>query len=367
MSKKKKKKTTRRKGNTPPKPPAGQGRRRPARARPKPDGRAQEIIKRLEGVASRSGRRPEETFIDWLQLVEKALDALPRHLRSLLAGEGLAEDDREAAAVWAHLRAKYPRREAWDAFAEAFAFLLPPSGDGDLLHRYMRGDEVLGRVYMELTSPRGARWRGQFFTPWHVAVAMAEVVGREENLRAEVTARLREALERAKEEPVAEAALVAGGLVIGAVQEKEPGTADFVFWEHVWPAVRPYYRPVRILDPCCGSGVLLLAMAEGQPLPFLRHGLVELWGIDIDPLCVQMTRVNLKVHGYPAAHIWCGDALGDPAKLRLGAAPPPYEAIYRQARALEAEEAARAEAAARFRRAAESNTRLQVQVEEGAA
>ena len=61
--------------------------------------------------------------------------------------------------------------------------------------------------------------------------------------------------------------------------------------------------PLRILEPACGSGRLLLASAkEAGP-----HN--EFYGIDVDHVCVKMTTLNLFLNGVFNAEVMCGDAL----------------------------------------------------------
>jgi len=62
-------------------------------------------------------------------------------------------------------------------------------------------------------------------------------------------------------------------------------------------------EPLRILDPCCGSGRMLLASAkENGP----DH---EYYGIDIDNTCVKMTAINMFLNGMFHSEVMCGDAL----------------------------------------------------------
>lgn len=62
-------------------------------------------------------------------------------------------------------------------------------------------------------------------------------------------------------------------------------------------------EPLRVLDPCCGSGRMLLASAkENGP----TH---EYYGIDIDLTCVKMTAINLFLNGMFHCEVMCGDAL----------------------------------------------------------
>lgn len=61
--------------------------------------------------------------------------------------------------------------------------------------------------------------------------------------------------------------------------------------------------PLLILDPCCGSGRMLLASSKVNGP---RH---EYYGIDIDLTCVKMTAINLFLNGIFHAEVMCGDAL----------------------------------------------------------
>ncbi len=62
-------------------------------------------------------------------------------------------------------------------------------------------------------------------------------------------------------------------------------------------------RPLRILEPACGSGRLLLAAArEAGPSN-------EFYGIDLDHTCVKMTALNLFLNGMFRSEVMCADAL----------------------------------------------------------
>jgi type I restriction-modification system DNA methylase subunit len=62
-------------------------------------------------------------------------------------------------------------------------------------------------------------------------------------------------------------------------------------------------RPLRILDPACGSGRMLLAaqMCNGR-----NH---EFYGIDIDHTCIKMAAINLFLSGLFHSETLFGDAL----------------------------------------------------------
>ncbi|HPS57327.1 MAG TPA: N-6 DNA methylase [Spirochaetota bacterium] len=69
---------------------------------------------------------------------------------------------------------------------------------------------------------------------------------------------------------------------------------------------RMYRRGRLFLDPCCGTGQFLLAFAE-------KYGSAEnIWGIDIDPVAVNLAKVNLMLM-FPdqdtQLKIFCNDSL----------------------------------------------------------
>ena len=104
-------------------------------------------------------------------------------------------------------------------------------------------EDLLGLIYMQLQY--GNLRMGQYFTPYVVARAMAE-------------------------------------MLIPPLGPSIPGEP-----------------PLSILDPCCGSGVLLLCAMEvierEQPAR-LDDGSILLYGIDIDATCVKMAHLNLDLH-----------------------------------------------------------------------
>lgn len=62
-------------------------------------------------------------------------------------------------------------------------------------------------------------------------------------------------------------------------------------------------QPLRILDPACGSGRMLMA-ASRVAGPWESY-----YGIDVDHTCVKMTAVNLFLSGLFRAEAMCADAL----------------------------------------------------------
>ena len=107
------------------------------------------------------------------------------------------------------------------------------------------GTDVLGDFYEQNLSRKGS---GQFFSPWPICMFMAKCT--------------EESLDETQRD-----------------------------------------RPLRILDPACGSGRMLLA---GNKVNGPTH---EYYGVDIDETCVKMTALNLFLNGLFHSEVMCADAL----------------------------------------------------------
>lgn len=110
-------------------------------------------------------------------------------------------------------------------------------------------EDVLGPAYM-LVAPKGNHL-GQFFTPYHICLAMAR-------------------------------------LAIG----EQPSLP------HI---------PYTIHDPAVGSGGNLLAAASLYPVEWHERGYVIFSGVDIDDSCVKMAHLNMRLH-HLCSKIVCGDS-----------------------------------------------------------
>lgn len=264
-----------------------------------------EIIGFLEKIAAR-GHNASQVFDDWLDLVLAALDALPGHLRNSAQGLPL-EDSPETQELWSRIKSRYERTEpAFDLFTKAFGVLL--------LSTDTWGD-VLGDVYMEFGNPSPRA--GQFFTPWNVALCMAQMALID--IEKEINERVKGAISRSIE---ATALLFAG---VGIRDQEE---SRRFFYERLLPVVANDIEPFSICDPCVGSGVMLLAAGSVVPRWALDFGLVRFWGMDIDPTCVKMARINCMIYGLNG--FWLRCAL-DATPEEIAAMPEPYQAGYVEA------------------------------------
>jgi len=280
------------------------------------DPQAATIVKVLDTITA-TGQRPNAIFADWLELVEGTLDMLPAHARSLKETGKPAQDSPDVAQVWERMRSRYENKPwVFERFSEAFGLLLSAAYQPDGTPTY---HDLIGSMYMSWGYPSSSA--GQFFTPWHIARMMAEMVS---DGGAEVHARLKEAIAKS---PLAQACLLTGCILEG--QE-----AFDWFLTRVIPAAIEHYEPVRVNDPAVGSVILLLAHASTLPSWMVQMGLVQYYGCDIDPLCVRMARVNFKLYGLNGFGLKCALELS-PAELAL--LPEPHASAYAEAQQAQAE------------------------------
>jgi hypothetical protein len=175
-----------------------------------------ELLRCLENILSR-GYSSYNIFEDWLDLMIFALQ----------------RDDPLYLEIVNRYRNDKPQGEREiDYFCQAFALLQ--------IEMKKTNEDVLGEVYMQWNMHN--KYRGQFFTPKHVASMMAKMLN---------------------------------------------------------PAG-------RILDPCCGSGVMLVEAIKTMGQESLDNSLF--CGQDIDLTCVKMCALNLMFFNVNGYVIW-GDSL----------------------------------------------------------
>jgi len=245
-----------------------------------------DIVEELEKTAYRYG--PSRIFEDWLKISRASLRALPAFIQS--QAQKLAYvDSPEDQRLWAERRERYPR-PAWDHFTAAFAHLLESSQHG--YH------DTVGEIFMSWGNPNPRS--GQFFTPMPVARMMAEVS------MGGIQECLMQKLMKASEDNPAALAIAMVGTII-----QDPDEKFNFFMNRLLPLIAPKLEPVVVLDPCVGSGVMLLAAAAASPRWALDLGLIQFYGVDIDPLCCQMAEVNLMLYGLNGFGAKCAQALSD--------------------------------------------------------
>jgi hypothetical protein len=298
-----------------------------------------QIIKRLEKVNAFSGYHPAAIFDDWSQLVEVCLEALPVHLTSIAQTGQLAEDTPEAKQVFERIRSRYQPQpyqskssNAWRYFSEALAILLESATPGlwgagsygNFDVGYM-GPDVIGHTYMLFTNAAQAKGTMQIFTPWNVALMLGRMNLPEGEGERQVHDRLKQACQH-PDNILAQATLLAGLAI------DDPQQAREWFFNRVLPAAWSTFEPILVGDPAgCGSGVLLLAAAACFPEWAVRLGCVVFQGVDIDPGCVRLAKINCMLYslnGYYLKFAEALEALAGTAKIEL---PRSHTTAYQQA------------------------------------
>lgn len=293
-----------------------------------------DLLKLLERVQATSHNGLYRVFEDWLELTEATLDSLPAHVASAMNDRQPAADTPETAALFQRLRGVYPRPDQWACFAEAFSILLS-AADGFWQRQppasTYSGYDLLGGLYMATSYKPGS---GQYFTPWNVANLMAQMLGGiEEQVIANLVAAGRAVLAD-ESDPYHHflSAATLAGMILDGDGFTDAERLDWLM-ANLIPFVLHRYDPVRVLDPCCGSGVMFLAAAYNTPAWIVQSGLVQFYGMDIDQTCVRMARCNTLLYGLNGSYVKSALALSE---VELFAVPQPYAAAYR-----EAQEAAR--------------------------
>lgn len=244
------------------------------------------IVHWLTEAQRHCGASRARLFEAWLEMcnfvidecTEMLWDAWVRQLRP--EPEPVIERAEQLAAAQLPSQAQ---RCLWEGFAELATTLTDSE-------RFVYADPV-GSAYMTLKAYDDGR--GQYFTPFHVAQFMGEMLlggGQAETI-------LRQHWEHQREvDPGFDAYVTAFQLMLRAFpprsSEPEP---DWFFGRRLH--LMSFVEPISLLDPCCGSGVMLVAAAAAVPRPWVEFGWIQFWGVDLDTTCCQMATLNSKLFG----------------------------------------------------------------------
>ncbi len=223
------------------------------------------VFELIEEASQRSGVSRGVAFEDFLHM-------------SVAALSGGTMEDQYLAVVERHKHGK-PGRRGCDSIARAFGTLVASmeQTQGEMI-------DVLGDLFQGAITYGEA---GQFLTPQPVCRMMARVTIGEAAVEGEDDATEREL----SPSPLAETA-----------NTEEP-TPD----QPAEPKPLPRTPKRTVCDPACGSGRMLLAVAEINP-----HW--EFHGQDVDLRCVRLTALNLAFRNLYGYVTW-GNSLGLEKKL----------------------------------------------------
>ena len=251
----------------------------------------QDIIKILGKVEYIGGyRRPAEVFRDWIELVECTLHMLPQHvLYARLHGTLMPPDEEpeQVKAVFARVMKIYGEhwKEVSPLFNQAY----------DILTKVAQGipTDLLGALYMGLEI--GNVRMGQFFTPTSITSTMADMLL--PDIEGDVIGFMAEAIDAWEGKATYE--------LMGMRWGKEhPETTRYIWEKNLDPL---YYttRRLKILEPCSGAGGMLISAIAATPPWIVNLQLAEYYAVDLDPLCAQMTRVQLLLYGANGYALLC--------------------------------------------------------------
>lgn len=273
-----------------------------------------DIIKALHTAQAHCGEGMSRLFPRWLTFCHAFMDHAPRVYGAVIRG-----DTEQAEALDAEFKraAGQPSPQVMDAFREGLRSLLMSvlTEEGDF-----RYSDVIGSIYMGVGA---CEETGQFFTPYNVARCMAEMV---------LGAGQAEALVRQRWDEMAanNPAFDVCAHMVGLYSMMRPVDDQYMppLISRMHDKMREMFKPILLLDPCCGSGVMHVAAASCIPRPLIDAGFFAFHGVDLDPVCVDMARLNCKLFGLN------GWGMKAAAELRIAEAealPWPYCTLYANA------------------------------------
>ena len=190
--------------------------------------------KQLLGLFERerleAGYTDYDLFRRWLEVMWAFLNIPTKPQEFLTAMEQYSDHDKQVL----------------DRISEAYVAAGEEIGWGD----------ILGALFQEMKGGMGRARAGQFFTPWNIALFMAQM----------------------------------------NCLSKE--MLDDPHHKAECPSDCAVVHPILVSDPCCGSGVMFLAMAAAVAQ---QHGpeyvrRLAFYGQDIDQTCVLMAQVQLRIN-----------------------------------------------------------------------
>jgi len=136
---------------------------------------------------------------------------------------------------------------------------------------------------------------GQYFSPWAIAAMMPMMIMAD--IEAEIYDYIGEAIDAWEGSEVYKLMGMRWG-------RDHPATTPLIWERHLDPL---YFmtRRFKVLEPCSGSGIFVLGAISVTPPWIVNQQLVEFFCVDIDPMCAQMSRINLCLYGANGYALLC--------------------------------------------------------------